>query len=365
MALELLPAHRCAWDCVALGEVMLRLDPGDERVRSARTFAVHEGGGEYNVARNLRRAFGHRTSVVTALVDNEVGRLAEELILAGGVDTRHIVWRPFDGVGRDARVGLNFTERGYGPRPARSTYDRGHSAAAQLAPGEIEWDHLFGTEGVRWLHTGGIMAALSPDSAEVMLEAMQAAKRHGTVISYDLNYRASMWRDQGGQQRAIDVNRRVAELVDVMIGNEEDFTAALGFEVPGTDPDLSELDPAGFAAMIDQVRAGYPSIRVIATTLRNAKTASVNDWGAVLFAEGELHEATRRPDLEIYDRVGGGDGFASGLAHAFLSGKTPMDAVEYGAAHGALVQSTPGDVSKVTEAEVASAIERKGARAIR
>lgn len=364
-ALDIKDASACEWDCVSLGEVMIRLDPGWERVRSTRTFRAWEGGGEYNVARALRRCFGMRSAVVTAIVDNEVGRLLEDLILAGGVDMRHVRWVPFDGVGRDARVGLNFTEKGYGVRPARSTYDRGHTATAQLRRGDIDWDRVFAAEGARWFHTGGIMAALSDESADVMLDAMRAAKANGTVISYDLNYRASMWREQGGQDRAMEVNREVAGLVDVMLGNEEDFTAALGFEVPGVDEDLSELDPASFKQMIEQVRDEFPNLEVVGTTLRNARTASVNDWGAVLYADGEFFEATPREGLEIYDRVGGGDGFASGLAYAFLEGKGPQQAVDYGAAHGALVMTTPGDTSQVTVAEVEAVMAGGGARAVR
>lgn len=364
-ALEIRDADSCAWDCVSLGEVMLRLDPEWDRVRNARSFRAWEGGGEYNVSRALSRTFGMRTAVATALVDNEVGKLVGELIRTGGVDGRHIKWEPFDGIGRAARVGLNFTEKGYGIRPARSTYDRGHTAAAGLRPGDIDWHQIFAVEGARWFHTGGIMAALSDEAPEVMLEAMRAAKDAGTVISYDLNYRAGMWRPQGGQQRAMEVNRKAAQLVDVMIGNEEDFTAALGFEVEGVDEDLSALDPAGFRAMIGQVTDAFPHLGVVATTLRQARTANINDWGAVLYADGEFHEAMQREGLEIYDRVGGGDGFASGMAYAFLTGKTPEEAVNYGATHGALVMTTPGDTSQVDVAEVEAAMYSKTARAVR
>ena len=363
--LDIKDPSTCEWDAVSLGEVMIRFDPGWDRVRSARTFRVTEGGGEYNVTRALRRCFGLRTAVVTGIVDNEIGRLLEELILTGGVDMRHVKWVPFDGVGREARVGLNFTEKGYGIRPARSVYDRGHSAVAQLRPGDVDWTQLFDVEGARWFHTGGIMGALSPYSADVMLDAMRAAKASGTVISYDLNYRPSMWRAQGGQERAVEVNREVASLVDVMIGNEEDFTAGLGFEVEGVDEDLSKLDPAGFKGMIEHVRSAYPNLSVVATTLRNAKTANSNDWGAILHADGRFHEATTREGLEIYDRVGGGDGFASGLAYAFMAGKDAQDAVEYGAAHGALVMTTPGDTSQVSVEEVEAAISAKSARVVR
>ncbi|ADG75893.1 PfkB domain protein [Cellulomonas flavigena DSM 20109] len=345
------PVAECRYDALALGEVMLRLDPGEGRIRTTREFRVWEGGGEYNVARGLRRAFGLRTGVVTALADNEVGRLVEDLVLAGGVDTSLIRWVPYDGTGREVRNGLNFTERGFGVRGAVGVSDRGHTAASQLA--DVDWDHLFGDLGVRWFHTGGIFAALSDTAAATVLEAVTAARRHGTVVSYDLNYRPSLWRAVGGQARAQEVNRAVAPHVDVMIGNEEDFTAALGFEVEGVDEHLSDLDAGAFAAMIERVVATYPDLRVVATTLRTVRSASVNDWGAVAWsrASGLVH-ATHRPGLEILDRVGGGDSFASGLAFGLLDGQPLATAVEYGAAHGALAMTTPGDTSMATRAEV-------------
>lgn len=363
--LDLKDPADCRWDCVALGEVMIRLDPGAGRVRTARQFQVWEGGGEYNVARALRRCFGLRAAVVTAIVDNEVGHLLEDLILTGGVDMSHVRWVPFDGIGRSARVGLNFTEKGFGVRPALGCSDRANSAASQLERGDIDWDEIFGEQAARWFHTGGIFAALSDTTPDVVLEAVAAARRHGVVVSYDLNYRPSLWNDHGGSERAIEVNRAIAPMVDVMLGNEEDFTAALGFEVPGVDRSLSRLDPAAFRAMIGAVRQEFPNLKVVATTLREATTASRNDWSAVLYADGEFHEARRREQMEIYDRVGGGDSFASGMAYAFMAGKSPAEAVEYGAAHGALAMTTPGDVSMATLAEVERAIAAEGARVIR
>jgi 2-dehydro-3-deoxygluconokinase len=364
-ALDLKNRETCRWDAVALGEVMLRLDPGAGRVRTARSFHVWEGGGEYNVARALRKCFGLRTAVVTALVDNEVGHLVEDLMLTGGVDVSHVKWVPFDGLGRASRVGLNFTEKGYGIRPALGTSDRGHTAASQLRPGDIDWDTVFGTEGSRWFHTGGIFAALSEQTPDVVIEAITAAKRHRTVVSYDLNFRPSLWESHGGTARAIEVNRTIAPMVDVMIGNEEDFTASLGFTVDGVGESLSKLDPAAFGRMMADVVEEYPNFKVVATTLRDAKTASCNDWSAVLYAGGQLHVARQRQDLEIYDRVGGGDGFASGMAYAFLAGHGPQEAVEYGATHGALAMTTPGDTSMVTLAEVERAMRASGARVIR
>jgi 2-dehydro-3-deoxygluconokinase len=349
--LALKPAAR--YDIVSLGEVMLRLDPGEERIRAARTFRAWEGGGEYNVARGLSRVFGRTAAVLTALVDNEVGHLVESLIQAGGVDPSWIRWTAFDGVGAQARNGLNFTERGFGVRGAVGVSDRGHTAIAEMVPDDVDFDRLFGELGVRWLHTGGIYAALSAKSAATALAAAEAAHRHGTVVSYDLNYRPSLWRSQGGQARAQAVNRAIAPLVDVMIGNEEDFTAALGFAVEGVDENLSNLSVASFGAMIERVAQAYPNFKVIATTLRTVRSASANDWGALAWSPDDgLVQASQRDGLEILDRVGGGDSFASGLIHGLLGGESLEAAVNLGAAHGALAMTTPGDTSMATEAEV-------------
>lgn len=346
-------AANCRWDLVSLGEVMLRLDPGEGRISTARDFHVCEGGGEYNVARGLRRCFGMRTTHATALADNPVGRLIEDLMLQGGVDLSHLRWVvDNDGVGRTLRNGINFTERGFGVRAAVGCSDRGHTAASQLKPGQIDWEEIFKSEGARWFHTGGIFAALSESTPLVAKEAMQAAKKNGVVVSYDLNYRESLWRGIGGKKRAVEVNRELAAFVDVMLGNEEDFTSALGFEVAGVDENLSELHSASFRAMIHGVLAGYPNLRVVATTLRNARTATLNDWGAICYHAGNFFEARNFPNLEILDRIGGGDSFASGLIYGFMLGKDTQWAVDCGCAHGALAMTTPGDTSMATVAEV-------------
>jgi 2-dehydro-3-deoxygluconokinase len=356
-------AASCRFDLLSLGEVMLRLDPGEGRVHTARTFQAWEGGGEYNVARGLRRCFGLRTAVVTALVDNGVGRLVEDLMLQGGVDTSFVRWREDDGIGREVRNGLNFTERGFGVRGAVGVSDRGNTAVSQLAPGDIDWDHLFGEVGVRWFHTGGIFAALSASTSAVAEEAMSAARRHGTIVSFDLNYRPSLWRSIGGMAQARTVNRRLAPLVDVMLGNEEDFTACLGFEVEGVDEGFAELEVDAFARMIATATAEYPDWSVVATTLRRVRSATVNDWGAVAWSAADgLVAATDRPGLEILDRVGGGDSFASGLIYGLLSGLDLQTAVEYGAAHGALAMTTPGDTSMATLAEVRRLVGGASAR---
>lgn len=362
MSLSIRPKTSCRFDLVALGEVMLRLDPGDERIATTRHFRVWEGGGEYNVARGLKRCFGLDTAIVTALVDNPVGRLVQDLIYQGGVDQSYLRWVTDDGVGRRARNGLNFTERGFGVRAAVGCSDRGHTATSQLAPGTIDWDRLFGAEGARWFHTGGIFAALSESTAAVAEEAMTAARRHGVVVSYDLNYRASLWKDIGGKERARVVNRQLARLVDVMLGNEEDFTAALGFAIEGAGDGYTRLDTGAYQAMIDAVVREFPDLAVVATTLRVARSASANDWGAVCHCDGRLEQARTRPELAIYDRIGGGDSFASGLIYGLLTGRGAAWAVECGAAHGALAMTTPGDTTMATLAEVEKVMAGAAAR---
>ncbi len=362
MNLQIKPASECAYDIVSLGEVMLRLDPGEGRIRTAREFRAWEGGGEYNVARGLRRCFGMRAAIVTALARNEIGLLLEDLILQGGVDTQLIQWRDYDGIGRSVRNGLNFTERGFGLRGAVGCPDRGHTAVSQLQPGDVDWDHLFGALGVRWFHSGGIFAALSESTGQVVIEAAQAAKRHGTIVSYDLNYRPSLWKGFGGLERCRDINRDIARHVDVMIGNEEDFTACLGFEVEGVDENLTDLDSASFEGMIHAALAEFPNFKATATTLRSVKTATVNDWGAMCWVDGRFYRATDRPGLEILDRVGGGDSFASGFIYGLMELGDPQQAVEYGAAHGALAMTTPGDTTMASLAEVQKLVDGGGAR---
>jgi 2-dehydro-3-deoxygluconokinase len=363
--LNLKPKQGCMWDLVSLGEVMLRLDPGDRRISTARQFQAWEGGGEYNVARGLKRCFGMDTAIVTALADNPVGRLVEDLMLQGGVNQKYVRWMRYDGVGRSVRNGINFTERGFGIRPALGCSDRGHTAISQIKPHEIDWEQIFAKDGARWFHTGGIFCALSETTPLVAQEAMEAAKRNGTIVSYDLNYRPSLWKAFGGQSKAKEVNRRLVPLVDVIIGNEEDFTAALGFPVHGLDEHHSQLVPANFKATIERVVEDFPHLAVIAATLRHARTATINDWGALCYYGGRFYETPTREHLEIYDRVGGGDSFASGLIYGLLTGKEPQWAVECGAAHGALAMTTPGDTSMATLEEVLQAMQARTARIAR
>lgn len=347
-----------------MGEVMLRFDPGDRRVWTTRSFEVSEGGGEYNVARGLKRCFGLETAIVTAFADNPVGRLLQDLIHQGGVDQSLVRWVGYDGVGRAVRNGLNFTERGFGVRAALGCSDRGHTAASQLQAGDVDWDDIFGKRGARWFHTGGIFCALSETTPDVAMEAVKTARKHGTIVSYDLNYRESLWKAVGGKNRAQEVNRRMAPLIDVMIGNEEDFSAALGFEVRGLDEQISNVEAEAFKQMIESVVKEFP-FQVVATTLRKAKTATRNDWGAIGYCDGKFYQARDRKDLEILDRVGGGDSFASGLIYGLLSGKDPQWSVDCGAAHGALAMTTPGDTSMVTVQEVVRVMQGAGARIAR
>jgi 2-dehydro-3-deoxygluconokinase len=358
------PKESCPWDLLSLGEVMLRFDPGDKRIWTTRQFDVSEGGGEYNVARGLKRCFGLDTAIVTALADNPIGRLVEDLMNQGGVDHSLTKWVPYDGVGRAARNGLNFTERGFGVRAALGCSDRGHTAVSHLKQGDIDWNHIFRDLGVRWFHTGGIFCALSASAPDVATEAMRAARENGVITSYDLNYRDSLWKSYGGKKQAQLVNRKIAEYVDVMLGNEEDFSAALGYDVPGVDEQFSNLSSENFKAMIEVVLKDYP-FKVVATTLRKATSATRNDWGAICYSDGKFYEAARRPDLEIFDRVGGGDSFASGLIYGFLAGKGPQWAVECGAAHGALAMTTPGDTTMATLKEVEQVMKGAGARIVR
>ena len=365
MSLKIKPANACQFDEISLGEVMLRLDPGEGRIRTAREFKAWEGGGEYNVARGLRKCFNLRTSVCTAFVDNDVGHLIEDFIMQGGVAIDYIQWRADDGIGRSVRNGLNFTERGFGIRGAVGIPDRGNTAASQLKPGDFDWEKIFGELGVRWFHTGGIFAALSESTAALTIEAVKAAKKHGTIVSYDLNYRPSLWKSIGGQKKAREVNREIAKYVDVMMGNEEDFTASLGFEVEGADEHLTHIETDAFKKMIQKAVAEYPNFKVAATTLRKVITATKNDWSAICYAGGKFYESRPYPALEILDRVGGGDSFASGLVYGFLKTGDPQKAVDYGAAHGALAMTTPGDTSMVNAKEVEKVMGGGGARVVR
>jgi 2-dehydro-3-deoxygluconokinase len=368
------------WDCLSLGEVMLRLDPGEGRIHTARQFQVWEGGGEYNVARGLRRCFGLRTVIATALAENQVGRLVEDFILQGGVDTSLLKWVPYDGVGRTVRNGLNFTERGFGVRAAAGCSDRGHTAISQVKSGDFDWNAIFspantrgpqeaasaswGGNGSRWFHTGGIFAALSASTAEVAVEAMDAARNYGTPVSYDLNFRDSLWKSIGGKAKAQEVNREIVRKVDLLLGNEEDFSAMLGVRIKGVSEDFAELPIAGYEEMLREVAGLYPNLKLIASTLRSVHSATSNAWGAIALYEDKIVHVPQR-DIDIFDRVGGGDSFASGLIYGLLAGKGIEWAVRCGVAHGALAMTTPGDTSMATLSEVERIIKGGSARIAR
>jgi 2-dehydro-3-deoxygluconokinase len=362
MTLELLPASETTWDCVSLGEVMLRMDPGFGRVRTAREFRVSEGGGEYNVARALAKVFAQRSAVVTALVDNEVGHLVEDLIMAGGVGMDHVTWVPFDGLGF-TRVGLNFTEKGFGIRPPLGVSDRANSAASKMAPGDVEWSRLFGEERVRWFHTGGIFAGLSESTADLALEGMQAARQGGTVVSYDVNHRRSIWQVPG--RDPVSVNRRMMPHVDVLFGSVEDYRTGLGFDVEECPIEAWVSEPSRFTSLVRAVRDEFPQIQTVAMSLRDSRTAGFNHWGGLIGTAESVHVGRFHLNLEIFDRVGGGDGFVSGIVWALIGGRSPSEAVEVGVAHGALAMTTPGDTSMVTRDEVLAAITATDARAER
>ena len=362
MDLNLRKKEDCKFDAVSLGEIMLRLDPGEGRIRTARHFTAWEGGGEYNVVRGLHKCFGLNTAVITAFADNEVGKLMKDLIEQGGVDTSLIYWKKTDGIGRICRNGLNFTERGFGIRGAVGCSDRFNTAISQATAEDLDFEYIFGELGVRWLHTGGIYAALSETASDTVVKAIKTAKKYGTIVSYDLNYRPSMWSAIGGQEKAQEVNKEIAKYVDVMIGNEEDFTACLGFKIEGNDENLKELNLEGYKKMIGEAAKTYPNFKVVATTLRTVKTATVNDWKAICWADGEIYKSKEYNGLEIMDRVGGGDSFASGLVYGLMTTEDPEKAVNYGAAHGALAMTTPGDTSMASLSEVEGIMGGAGAR---
>ncbi len=361
--LGLKPAAECSYDLVALGEVMLRLDPGERRIRNTRQFSVWDSGAEYNVARAFRRSFGLRGALVSSFADNEVGRLAEDILLGSGLDLGFVHWAGFDGVGRTVRNGLNFSERGFGVRGSLGCVDRGHTAISQLRPQDVDWDELFVTRGARWFHTGGIMAGLSDQAADTAGVAMTRAAAAGTVVSYDLNYRPSLWASGGGMTKAREVNRELVAKADVLVGNEEDFHACLGITNPGIDEKLSDLDAAAYRDLVLEVADQFPHLSVIGVTLRSVRSATRNDWGAIAWHRSRgFVDATPRPDLEIFDRLGGGDSFASGLFYGLMVLDDLQTAVELGAANGALAMTTPGDVTTATLKEIQALANGASAR---
>ncbi|BBO34831.1 sugar kinase [Lacipirellula parvula] len=339
----------CALDFLALGAVVHRLDPGVLPFRKARSFEVHVSGGEYNVAANLASCFGLNTGVATAMVDNGIGELVQAQIREMGV-------RPFfkrfkhDGV-RGPNIATVYSDRGHGARAPVVFYNRANEAGALLKPGDFNWSEIF-AGGVRWFHSGGIFASLSETTSQVILEGMQAAKAAGAVRSFDLNYRAKLWATLGGSAKGQEVFRRIASEVDVLIGNEEDLQMSLGIEGPRVDAhDKSKLDTQVFFAMIEKVRQEFPNIQAVATTLREVHSTNRHDWGAVLWLDGKSYVSPTM-HLDVIDRIGGGDGFASGLIYGLINGRSPEEALRLGWAHGALLTTFPGDVSMARLHEV-------------
>jgi 2-dehydro-3-deoxygluconokinase len=348
MSWSIKPADACELDLVSLGECMLRLSPAAHgRIEFAPSLEVWVGGGEYNVAYALAR-LGLRTGWIGGLNTSPMGRIIANHARAVGVDISQAVMRPYDGVGKANRIGLNFTEVGTSQRPSTTLYDRGHSATAGIKPGEIDWQTLFHQRGVRWLHTGGIFTALSENARQVVAEAVIAAHDAGTIVSYDLNFRSKLW----SSAEAIATTHPLVPYIDCLIGNEEDFQKVLGYEVEGVDVEKGQIDTTAFMAMTERVVADYPNIKVVGTTLRGVKTALVNDWSAIMWHDGTFYAGLSLPGLEIEDRVGGGDGFASGFTYGFLTGLAPQQCVDLGVAHGALLMSTRGDTSQITLAEL-------------
>lgn len=348
MALKLKSKAESEFDLLSLGECMIRLSPpGHQRIELTPVFEAYAGGGEYNVAYALAR-YGLRTSWVSALVDNPLGHFVRNHAKASGMDLSEVVWVPYDGSGRADRIGLNFTEVGIGVRASVSMYDRGHTAVSHMKPGDIDWKRIFQQRKVRWFHTGGIFTALSDSCAEVAIESMKAAHEAGTLVSYDLNFRGKLW----SSKKAIEVTKKLMPYIDVLIGNEEDFQKVLGFEVEGADKDFKSLPVEGYKKMVQKVVQAYPHITAVGTTLREVVSGLINNWSAIMYYDGTFYQSKRYENLEVEDRVGGGDGFCSGFVYGLLHGMTPQECVDIGAAHGALLQSTRGDTSMVTLEEI-------------
>jgi 2-dehydro-3-deoxygluconokinase len=349
----------CRWDVLSLGEVMLRFDPGEGRIHTTRSFQVWEGGGEYNVARSLRRCFGLRAAIATALADNPVGRLVEDLILQGGVDASLLCWRGYDGVGREVRNGFNFVERGFGPRAALGCSDRGHTAISQVQTDTWDWEQIFRQDGVRCLHTGGIFAALGDATPEVAKEAMRTARAHGTLVSYDLNYRPSLWQSFGGNARAREVNSLLVREADVLFAGEQDLSERLGVDLSGAATGRQRKEE-----VLRRALHAYPNLRAIAMTERAEQSAGTHHWGACAVIDG-TYVSVEATEVAVLDRIGGGDSFAAGLLYGLLEDKGAEWAVRCGVAHGALAMTTPGDTSMATLREVERAMQGDALRTTR
>ncbi|HET7217153.1 MAG TPA: sugar kinase [Vicinamibacterales bacterium] len=341
------PLREGGLDFLSLGALVHRLDPGLVPFRKAHTCTIHVSGGEFNTAANLSDCFGLRTGVATAIVDYPIGDLIAERVRAMGVRAFYKRFK-HDGA-RGPNMATVYSDQGYGVRGPVVFYNRANEAAAQLKPGDFDWNAIFGA-GVRWFHSGGIFAALSETTSELIIEGMEAARAHGAVVSFDLNYREKLWAVSGGAQRAPAVLGRIVSLVDVLVGNEEDLQKGLGIAGPDVTA-KSTLDPSVFVAMIDNVVDKYPRIKVVATTLREVHSTNRHTWGSVAWINGKAYESPCC-ELDVHDRVGGGDGFAAGVFYGLMTGESPENAVRLGWAHGALLTTFPGDTTMATLEQV-------------
>ena len=351
--LNIKPKSDSRWDLVSLGEVLLRFDPGDDRVHTARNFRVWEGGGEYNVARNLATCFQIDTAIVTALADNQVGRLVEGLISEGRVDTSEIRWHKTDGISATARNGIYFMERGFGPRTPTGCSDRANTAVSQLTPGDIDWNGIFASKGTRWFHTGGIFSALSESTADVAAEAMVAANAAGAIVSYDLNYRDSLWSGRGGREAANELNRQLLELSDVVFG------------VENFDPGYTGYSEESFRRATEEMISRHPNLQVACSILRDIHSASQHSLSAVCYADGQVFKAADHANVHVLDRVGSGDAFAAGIIYGLLSGQNLQETVDLACASAVLSLASLGDGSTATYQEIERAAKRSGGPAIR
>ena len=343
--LNIKPKSDSRWDIVSLGEVMLRFDPGDERIRSTRTFRVYEGGGEYNVARNLAKCFRLDAAIVTALADNEIGRLVEDLIVQGRVDASRIIWRETDGISKTVRNGMYFWERGFGVRQPAGCSDRGNTAVSQLKPGDIDFGGLFVEQGTRWFHTGGIFAGLSESTADVAAHAMKAARDSGSIVSYDLNYRDSLWSMRGGREAANELNSQLLKFADLVFG------------VENFDSSLATYEELKFRSAAEKMIKRHSNVQIVATPLRAINNASSHDLSGACYTGDEIIHGPVFKSIDVLDRVGSGDAFAAGMIAELLSGRDAKKAIATAAASGAFALTNPGDSLDCTERDLIRLIE--------
>ncbi len=345
----------CSLDFASLGEILLRFDPENERIYNARSFRIFDGGAEYNVARTLAKVFRQRTSIITALADNSLGRLAEDFAQQAGVDTSEIIWRDHDGMGSNTRNGLYFIERGFGLRAPDSCFDRGHTAVSQLKAGDIDWQNIFARKKVRWFHTGGIFTGLSETTPQTALEGVEVAKANGAVVSYDLNYRGSLWKNRGGKDAANKLNSEFLPFADVVFGViSDDFK-----------PGAAKFDVEKFKNAAEIMHDDFPNLQMIVSTLRDVHNAGSHNFGAACFADGKVFIADKYEKTSVLDRVGSGDAFVSAFVYGLLNGKSTQLALDLGTAHGVLAMTSIGDNSTATISEIEQLMRGEGSAAKR